>query len=303
MLSNDGSRTSGLAVPEIDAAAGQMKDPNMTLREKTGPSNSTEHVSKVARFDSQQESDVASGSASDDVTQCVMPLDNTQATDHSALPHAADSPANAGIAEHEEPDASSAGEAQRAQHAQPCTAHPPWSCVKAACTAQQLKALHQCCCTVACFDIFEQISGKADQTQGNKPNDERHKPGCEEQPQQHQACKARPLWSHPVIAAAYLSAGDGAVAVACSDGMLLLLDQASGNLIRCAPLFAVSLQVPLPEDINTTKPKNSWIACRSMRNGSTAASTQLYQRGCIVVLLDFLLSRCMLSPVFSGQNP
>ena len=128
-----------------------------------------------------------------------------------------------------EAESSSAGAAQHAQHG---TARPPWSCLKAACTAQQLKALHQCCCTVACFDIFEQTPSTADQSQGNKPRYERPKQGCEEQPQQNQPCEARPLWSHPVIAAAYLSACDGAVAVACSDGMLLLLDQASGNLIR-----------------------------------------------------------------------
>ena len=229
MFSPDRSGTSRFAVPKVNAAAGQVTDPNVAPREKTGLGNSTDHVSKVARFDGKQESDIAVGSASDDATQCVMPLVDTQAADHSALSHAAESSADVDMAELEQPESSSASEAQRAQHA---TAHPPWSCLKAACTAQQLKALHQCCCTVACFDIFEQTSGKAEQTQGNKPNDERPKRGCEEQPQQHQACKAQPLWSHPVIAAAYLSAGDGAVAVACSDGMLLLLDQASGNLIR-----------------------------------------------------------------------
>ena len=45
-------------------------------------------------------------------------------------------------------------------------------------------------------------------------------------------CWVQPLWSHPIVGASHLSAADGAVAVACSDGMLLLLDQATGQLIR-----------------------------------------------------------------------
>lgn len=229
MFTSDGSGTNGFAIPKIDAAVGQAKDTTVTSREKTALGDSTGHVSKVAKFDGKQESDVASGSASHDATQCVTLAVDTEAADHSALSYALDSSASAEMAEHEEPESSSAGAAQHAQHG---TARPPWSCLKAACTAQQLKALHQCCCTVACFDIFEQTSDTADQTQDNKPKDERPKQGCDKQPQQHPACKARPLWSHPVVAAAYLSAGDGAVAVACSDGMLLLLDQASGNLIR-----------------------------------------------------------------------
>lgn len=229
MFTTDGSGTLGFAVPKTDAAAGQVEEPNVTSKEKTGLGNSTGHVSKVAEFDDKQTSDFASTSASNDATQCVMPAVDTEAADHSALSSAVDSSANVEMTEHEEPQSSSAGAAQHAQHG---TARPPWSCLKATCTAQQLKALHQCCCTVACFDIFEQTPDTADQTQGNKPKDERPEQGCEKQPQQHPACKARPLWSHPVVAAAHLSAGDGAVAVACSDGMLLLMDQASGNLIR-----------------------------------------------------------------------
>ena len=276
----EGLETNGFAVPNTVAAAGQVKNPNATLREEAESDNSTNHVSKVAHIDGKQDSDVPT-SASKDAIQRGMPAVGIEAADHSALSHAMDSSANAGMTEHEERESTSAGAAQHAQHD---TARPPWSCLKAACTAQQLKALHQCCCTVACFDIFEQTSGATDQTQGNKPQHERSvtgdqwlksptqlpaqtrhhthrssssskvslssarghsqlpfedvskhgrsKQGCEKQPQLHQACKARHLWSHPVIAAAYLSAGDGAVAVACSDGMLLLLDQASGNLIR-----------------------------------------------------------------------
>ena len=40
-------------------------------------------------------------------------------------------------------------------------------------------------------------------------------------------------WVVPIVAAEQLSAADGAVAVACADGMLLL-DVVSGQLIRCA---------------------------------------------------------------------
>lgn len=39
-------------------------------------------------------------------------------------------------------------------------------------------------------------------------------------------------WSIPVVGAVHLSAADDAVAVACADGMLLLLRQATGKLIR-----------------------------------------------------------------------
>ena len=39
-------------------------------------------------------------------------------------------------------------------------------------------------------------------------------------------------WAVPIVAAQHLSAAEGAVAVACADGMLLLLDMANGRLIR-----------------------------------------------------------------------
>ena len=122
----------------------------------------------------------------------------------------------------EQPESSSAAEAQHAQHS---TARPPWSCLKGQCTMQQLTALHHCCSTVACYDIFPQLTHSAQSSQGVVS-------GQGHQSAQDKGCLEQALWSHPVVAAAHLSAGDGAVVVACSDGMLLLLDQATGNLIR-----------------------------------------------------------------------
>ena len=229
MLPTGGVGTTRFAVPRADAAAGPANNPDAAATAKNELGDNLDHVSKVARFDGKQESDTPSSGATDDASQCVMPAADTEVDHHSGLSPATDSTADADMTERDEPQSNSAGEAQHAQHG---TARPPWSCLKAACTAQQLKALHQCCCSVACFDVFEQTSDAADQCQSSETEAERSKQGCEEQPQQNQACRARPLWSHPVIAAACLSAGDGAVAVACSDGVLLLLDQASGNLIR-----------------------------------------------------------------------
>ncbi|KAL0046939.1 hypothetical protein WJX82_002247 [Trebouxia sp. C0006] len=54
-------------------------------------------------------------------------------------------------------------------------------------------------------------------------------------PEDEEIAKHQPLWSHPVVKASHLSAADGAVATACSDGMLLLLHQATGQLIRRLP--------------------------------------------------------------------
>lgn len=233
MLPTDAAGTSRFAVSRTDAAAGLANKADAAATVSNGLDDNMDHVSKVARFDDMQGSDDPRNSGSDDAVQCVMPAADTEAARPSAQSLATDSTANAERTEHEEPQPNSAGKAQHAQHG---TARPPWSCLKAACTAQQLKALHQCCCTVACFDVFEQTSDVADQHQGNlmlvRHEDDKSEQGYEEQPPQNQACRAQPLWSHPVIAAAYLSAGDGAVAVACSDGVLLLLDQASGNLIR-----------------------------------------------------------------------
>ena len=220
-----GSGASGFVVSSTNAAAGPPRDPDVDPRGGSELGDSTGHISKQSKCDDKQDLDVPNGSNIGNVNQRGMPADGA---DQSALSHAAAS-GSTDITAHEGPDSTSAGEAQHAQHA---TARPPWSCLKAACTAQQLKALHQYCCTVACFDIFERLSEKADQAQGCRSEDCRSEPGCEEHPPQHQGCRAKPLWSHPVIAAASMSAGDGAVAVACSDGMLLLLDQASGNLIR-----------------------------------------------------------------------
>lgn len=45
-------------------------------------------------------------------------------------------------------------------------------------------------------------------------------------------------WAVPIVAAQHLSAAEGAVAVACADGMLLLLDMANGRLIRYVLLYA-----------------------------------------------------------------
>lgn len=214
MFPTDGLGTSLSAVPRTNTAAGPADNPDAAAAVKSGLGDNMDHVSKVARFDGKQQSDTPSSSATDDASQHGLPAADTEVED---------------MTQGAERESKSAGEPQHAQHG---TARPPWSCLKAACTAQQLKALHQCCCTVACFDVFEHTSDATDQRQGNEAEAERSKQGCEEQPPQNQACVARTLWSHPVVAAAHLSAGDGAVAVACSDGVLLLLDQASGNLIR-----------------------------------------------------------------------
>lgn len=50
----------------------------------------------------------------------------------------------------------------------------------------------------------------------------------------HAPWPVRMLWVAPLVAAQHLSASDGAVAVACADGMLLLLDMQTGALIRSA---------------------------------------------------------------------
>lgn len=109
------------------------------------------------------------------------------------------------------------------------TAYPPWLCVKGPCTAAQLLALKLCCSSAACFDVLPQLVS-------SPPHDQDDTTATEASAQQglDQGCGVRPLWSHPVVAASHLSAADGAVAIACSDGMLLLLDQATGQLIRWA---------------------------------------------------------------------
>ena len=152
------------------------------------------------------------GSSSAEAEQSLQPGAETSSTSGSDT-------------QHEQPQSSSDAEAQRAQHS---TARPPWSCLKGQCTMQQLKALHHCCSTVACYDIFPKLPTVTHSPQSRQGMVE----GQEHESAQDQGCLAQALWSHPVVAAAYLSAGDGAVAVACSDGMLLLLDQATGKLIR-----------------------------------------------------------------------
>ena len=152
--------------------------------------------------------------------------------------------AEASMSQDEQPESSSAAEAQQGQHS---TARPPWSCLKGhPCTTQQLRAMHHCCNTVACFDIFPMNAHRNEPTRSSQDTDKGQSgQGCSKQPHQgqgyskqphqEQGCMVQPLWHQPVVAAAFVSAGDGAVAVACSDGMLLLLNQATGKLIRWGP--------------------------------------------------------------------
>lgn len=232
--------TTGLATAQTGCGAtGSGKGSDVHASVEFGLSGSTEHVANVGMSDGKE----AAGSSTADIQgQRDMPAVDPQQAQHdglglsggghqSASSQAAASLAGVATTEQKRPESScSADEAQHAQHGIAC---PPWPILKAAHTAQQLRAIHQCCNTVACFDIFETMPSTANQCQSRQPKGENpaHQ-GREEQPQQHQGCRAQPLWSHAVIAAAHLSAGDGAVAVACSDGMLLLLAQASGSLIR-----------------------------------------------------------------------
>ena len=120
------------------------------------------------------------------------------------------------------------------------SAYLPWPCLKGPCTPAQLKALKNYCSTVACFDVLHQPAslgshGHGDDADGKAAQRE-HDQGSVVKPLQllggNQGCGVQPLWRQPVVGASHLSAADGAVAIACSDGMLLLLDQATGQLIR-----------------------------------------------------------------------
>ncbi|DBA91602.1 TPA: hypothetical protein ACH3X1_003213 [Trebouxia sp. C0004] len=122
-------------------------------------------------------------------------------------------------------------------------AYLPWPCLKGPFTPAQLQALKICCSTVACFDVPHQPAnlgyhGQGDDGDGKASQQERDQ-GSEAEPLHllgdSHGCGVQPLWRHPVVGAAHLSAADGAVAIACSDGMLLLLDQATGQLIRRVP--------------------------------------------------------------------
>lgn len=235
-LLRDGTNSG--AVAQTGVATGSCKECDVNSIVESGVRDRTEQVLNVGECDGKQ---AMGGSTAGARGQHCMPAVETlqaqqaqqampqlaDAAHHSALSQAGASSAGDAPTEHEgtEPSCS-------AYESQPDTACPAWPCLKAAHTKPQLKALYQCCSTVACFDIFEMLSHTADQTQGSQRKDEGPAHGHAEQPQQHQGCRVQPLWSHAVIAAAHLSAGDGVVAVACSDGMLLLLDQASGNLIR-----------------------------------------------------------------------
>ena len=239
---SDGSTGSATAQTG-SGATGSSKDPGAQSTVECGLSGSREYVSYVgqsackeamgsctAGVHSQHGMPAADPAAARHAVPAAPGLSNAAAY-HSVFSQASTSLNGVATTEHEEPESScSADEAQRAQHDTAC---PPWPLLKAAHTAQQLKALYQCCNTVACFDVFEVMSDTVDQTQSSQPKDARPAQQCfKEQPQQHKGCRTQPLWSHAVIAAAHLSAGDGAVVVACSDGMLLLLDQANGKLIR-----------------------------------------------------------------------
>ena len=145
---------------------------------------------------------------------------------------------------------SQGGSGASARRDKQSTASLPWSSVRGPCTPHQLKALELCCSTVACFDVPRQLAhmephGQADDSAGRAQRGSGK--GCESHPLSYgegddkcgdaqqdfdEGCTLQPCWSHPVVAASHLSAADGAVAVACSDGMLLLLDQATGQLVR-----------------------------------------------------------------------
>ena len=119
-------------------------------------------------------------------------------------------------------------------------ANSPWPCLKGPCTPAQLEALKICCSTVACFDVPHQPAslgshGHGDDGDGKAAQQEHHRGSRAESLHllgDDQGCRVQPLWCHPMVGASTLSAADGAVAIACSDGMLLLLDQATGQLIR-----------------------------------------------------------------------
>ena len=119
-------------------------------------------------------------------------------------------------------------------------AYPSWPCLKGPCTSVQLDALKICCSTVACFDVPHQPASLGSHAQGDdgdgKTAQQEHDQGSRAESLHllgdDQGCGVQPLWRHPVVGASHLSAADGAVAIACSDGMLLLLDQATGQLIR-----------------------------------------------------------------------
>lgn len=111
-----------------------------------------------------------------------------------------------------------------------------WSRFQGSYTPQQTQATQICCSTAACFDVIHQdvhISHKhaeADdhlQLSAQGFNQGRLVQPCSDDG----GIWVKSVWSLPMIGAAQLSAADGAVAVACSDGMLLLLDQATGKLL------------------------------------------------------------------------
>ena len=120
------------------------------------------------------------------------------------------------------------------------SAYLPWPCLKGPCIPVQLEALKICCGTVACFDVPHQPANLGSHGHGDdgdgKTVQQEHDQGSEAESlhllSDDQGCGVQPLWRHPVVRASHLSAADGAVAIACSDGMLLLLDQATGQLIR-----------------------------------------------------------------------
>ena len=47
-------------------------------------------------------------------------------------------------------------------------------------------------------------------------------------------------WAVPIVAAQHLWASEGAVAVSCADGMLLLMDLATGQLVRYGAIACLS---------------------------------------------------------------
>ncbi len=119
-------------------------------------------------------------------------------------------------------------------------AYLPWPCLKGPYTPAQLEALKICCSTVACFDVPHQPASLGSHGHGDdgdgKAAQQEHDQGSRAESLHllgdGQGCRVQPLWCHPMVGASTLSAADGAVAIACSDGMLLLLDQATGQLIR-----------------------------------------------------------------------
>ena len=164
------------------------------------------------------------------VAQC-LPGTGIEASGEPALPPDADHMVQHGesclgtpceqLAQQQTRHAAAAREGDKAA-SYPSWPSSPW-------TPHQLRALQSCCSTVACFDVPHRLAHVHPHGQ-TAPHGSAQGQPTQQDP--GEGCGVQPRWSYPIVAASHLSAGHGALAVACSDGMLLLLDQATGDLIR-----------------------------------------------------------------------